>query len=133
MSATALRDERERDRQGSCSRMRRTPPDRAAAQTVKLGTFAPNIGNEGLSYDPLTGGFIFVKETQPQGIFQTLIDFAAGTASNGSPATENPIDLFNPALLGLSDLADVFALSNLPTITGPGVANLLVLSRSPAR
>ncbi|MBC7936819.1 MAG: SdiA-regulated domain-containing protein, partial [Rhizobacter sp.] len=33
---------------------------RAATQTVKLGTFAPNIGIEGLSYDPLTGGFICV-------------------------------------------------------------------------
>ena len=54
---------------------------RAGTQTVKLGTFAPNIGIEGLSYDPLTGGFIFVKETQPQGIFQTSIDFAAGTAT----------------------------------------------------
>ena len=31
---------------------------RADAQTVKLGTFVPNIGIEGISYDPLTGGFI---------------------------------------------------------------------------
>ena len=92
---------------------------RAGAQTVKLGTFAPNIGIEGLSYDPLTGGFIAVKETTPQGIFQTGIDFAAGTATNGSPTTENSIDLFDPALANLLDFADVFALSNLPSLSGP--------------
>lgn len=106
---------------------------RAATLTVKLGTFAPNIGNEGLTYDPLTGGFIFVKETQPQGIFQTGIDFNAGTATNGSPTTETSVNLFNPALLNLLDLADVFALSNLPTISGPGAGNLLVLSQESAR
>ena len=45
-----------------------------------------------------------VKETQPQGIFQTGIDFAAGTATNGSPTTVNSINLFDPALLGLLGL-----------------------------
>jgi uncharacterized protein YjiK len=106
---------------------------RANAQTVKLGTFVANIGNEGLSYDPLTGGFIVVKEAQPQGIFQTNVDFAAGTATNGSPTTENPANLFDPGLLGMSDLADVFALANLPAITGPGAQNLLVLSQESGR
>ncbi len=106
---------------------------RAAAQTVTLGTFAPNIGLEGLSYDPLTGGFIFVKEIQPQGIFQTGIDFAAGTATNGSPTTENSVNLFDPSLLNVLDLADVFALSNLPTISGPGAERLLVLSQASAK
>ena len=60
----------------------------ADAQTVKLGTSIGNIGNEGVSYDPQTTtdpndpGFIVVKEKQPEGIFQTNVDFAAGTASN---------------------------------------------------
>src|SRR5262249_45019071 len=63
---------------------------RAAAQTVKLGTTVGNVGLEGPSYDPATGGFIVVKETQPLGIFQTNIDFAAGTATVGSPTTDNP-------------------------------------------
>ena len=58
---------------------------RAAAQTVKLGTTIGNTGFEGLSYDPQTGGYIVVKEITPLGIFQTSVDFAAGTASNGSP------------------------------------------------
>jgi uncharacterized protein YjiK len=102
---------------------------RSAAQTVKLGTFADNIGIEGISYDPLTGGFIAVKETQPEGIFQTDIDFAMGTATNGSPTTLNSINLFDPALANLLDFADVFALSNLPSLSGADSSHLLVLSQ----
>lgn len=103
---------------------------RANAKTVKLGTFVQNIGLEGVTYDPLTGGYIFVKETQPEGIFQTGIDFNAGTATNGSATTENSINLFDPALAGLADFADVFALSNLPALNGqPNYGNLLVLSQ----
>ena len=81
---------------------------RADTQTVKLGTFVDNIGLEGISYDPLTGGFIVVKETQPEGIFQTGINFAAGTATNGSPTTENSTNLFPfvPPFANLLDLAD---------------------------
>ena len=103
---------------------------RSGAQTVKLGTTIGNIGIEGISYDPLTNGFIAVKETQPEGIFQTGIDFAAGTATNGSATTENSTNLFNPALAGLADFADVFALSNLPSLSGqPDFNNLLILSQ----
>jgi uncharacterized protein YjiK len=103
---------------------------RANAKTVKLGTFVQNIGIEGLSWDPATNGYICVKETLPQGIFQTGIDFDAGTATNGSPTTENSTNLFNPALANLADFADVFALSNLPSMTGqPDADNLLVLSQ----
>jgi uncharacterized protein YjiK len=98
-------------------------------QTVKLGTTIGNIGLEGLSYDPKTGGYIFVKESGPQGIFQTTIDFAAGTASNGSPITVNSTNLFNPALANLLDFADVFALSNLPSLLPAQADSLLVLSQ----
>jgi hypothetical protein len=58
---------------------------RADTRTVKLGTFVDNTGVEGLTYDPSSGRFIAVKETQPQGLFETGVDFAAGTATNGSP------------------------------------------------
>ena len=103
---------------------------RSDAQTVKLGTFVQNIGLEGVTYDPLSGGFILVKETQPEGIFQTDIDFAAGTATNGSPSTVNSVNLFDPALANLLDFADVFALSNLPSLNGHAdYNNLLVLSQ----
>ena len=103
---------------------------RANAKTVTLGTFVQNIGLEGVSYDPLTGGFILVKETQPQGIFQTNIDFNAGTATNGSATTINSTNLFDPALANLLDFADVYALSNIPSLSGQAMANnLLVLSQ----
>src|SRR5262249_4945028 len=102
---------------------------RSQTKTVKLGTFVDNIGLEGLSYDPKTGGFVVAKETQPEGIFQTGIDFAAGTATNGSPTTENSDNLFAPAKLGLADFADVFALSNLSTLGAPASDHLLVLSQ----
>lgn len=111
-----------------------TTLSRSGAKTVKLGTFVNNTGLEGFCYDPQTGGFICLKEISPLGIFQTGVDFDAGTATNGSPTTVNSIDLFNPALLGMSDFGDVFALSNLPSMTGqPQSGNLLVLSQEAAR
>jgi len=108
---------------------------RANAQTVQLGTFVPNVGIEGLSYDPQTSGFICVKETSPQGVFQTTVDFGAGTASNSSPTTEGATNnLFNPTLLGFTDLADVFALSMLPALTNlPDSSHLLLLSQEDAK
>jgi uncharacterized protein YjiK len=102
----------------------------ANAKTVKLGTFVQNIGIEGVSWDPMTSGYVCVKETLPEGIFQTGIDFDAGTATNGSPTTQNSTNLFNPSLAGLADFADVFALSNLPSLNAqPDSDNLLVLSQ----
>ena len=106
---------------------------RADTQTVKLGTTVGNIGLEGITSDPQTGGFIVAKESGPKGIFQTGIDFAAGTATNGSPTTVNSTDLFDPALTGVLDHTDVFALSNLTTLSGPQTGNLLVLSQESGR
>src|SRR5262249_4624343 len=107
---------------------------RGDTQTVKLGTTIGNIGLEGVTYDPLTtgatGGYVLVKEKDPEGIFQTNIDFAAGTATNGSPTTTNSTNLFNPALANLADFSDVFALSNLPYLsTQSDYSHLLVLSQ----
>ena len=111
-----------------------TTLSRSGAKTVRLGTFADNKGIEGMSFDPLTGGFICMKEIDPLGVFHTLIDFDAGTATNGSPSTVNSVNLFDPALMGMSDFADVFALSNLPSMAGqPQEGNLLVLSQEAAR
>ncbi|HKE59755.1 MAG TPA: SdiA-regulated domain-containing protein [Pyrinomonadaceae bacterium] len=99
-------------------------------QTVKLGTTIGNIGLEGISFDPLTSGFICVKEKDPQSIFQTGIDFVAGTATNGSATATSSTDLFNPALANLADFSDVFALSNLPSLSGQTDFNhLLVISQ----
>jgi uncharacterized protein YjiK len=101
----------------------------ADSQHVKLGTTVGNIGLEGITFDPLTGGFIAVKESGPSGIFQTTVDFAAGTASNGSATTVNSVNLFDPAKVGLLDFADVFALSNISGIGAADRGNLLFLSQ----
>jgi uncharacterized protein YjiK/phosphodiesterase/alkaline phosphatase D-like protein/arylsulfatase A-like enzyme len=121
----------ERDRQANLfTYTPGTTLTKSNVQTVKLGTTVGNIGIEGISWDPQTNGFIAVKETQPEGIFQTTINFAAGTASNGSPTTVNSTDLFDPAKAGLLDFADVYALSNLSSLSGrPDSSHLLILSQ----
>jgi hypothetical protein len=107
---------------------------RAQVQSVKLGTTIGNTGLEGIAFDPFSGGFVAVKELQPLGVFQTTLDFAAGTASNGSPTTENAANLFDPASLGVTDLADAFSLSSLPAaVSGADAGNLLLLSQESAR
>ncbi|HYF35254.1 MAG TPA: lamin tail domain-containing protein, partial [Prosthecobacter sp.] len=110
-----------------------TTLSRSGAKTVKIGTFVPNTGTEGLSWDPQTGGFICLKEIDLMGIFQTNVDFNAGTATNGSPTTVNSVNLFDPALTGMLDFADVFALSNIPALNGrPQAGNLILLSQESA-
>ncbi len=102
---------------------------RGDVRTVKLGTTIGNVGFEGVGNDPVSGGLLVVKEAEPMSIFQTGIDWDAGTATNGSPTATGSTDLFDPALLGLGDLSDVFALANLSTLTGPQTDDLLVLSQ----
>jgi uncharacterized protein YjiK len=92
---------------------------------------------EGITYDPQTSGFILAKETQPLGIFQTGIDFAAGTATNGSPTTDESANLFDPALAGVADFSDfseVFSMANLPAaVSGPDASHLLIMSQESGR
>ena len=95
-----------------------TTLSRSGTQTVKLGTFVDNIGTRRPLLRSADGRIHLRQRNSPQGIFQTGIDFPAGTATNGSPTTVNSIDLFDPALASLADFADVFALSNLPTLNG---------------
>ncbi len=103
---------------------------RDLTHTVKLGTTVGNIGLEGLTYDPLSGGYIFVKETGPLSIFQTDIDFVAGTATNGSPTTVNSTNLFDPALAGTTDFSDVYSLANIPLLNGqPDGSHLIIISQ----
>ena len=89
----------------------------ADSQHIKLGTTVGNIGIEGISYDPLTGGILAVKEKTPAGVFSTTLNFAAGTVSNGSATTVNSTNLFDPTLAGLLDFAEVFALSALGNVS----------------
>lgn len=108
--------------------------DPATAQTVKLGTTIGNIGFEGISFDPVTGGYIIVKEKTPLGIFQTGIDFTAGTASNGSATATESANLFDPALAGgVLDFGDVFALANVLPASAADREHLVVLSQESGR
>jgi uncharacterized protein YjiK len=103
---------------------------REDASTVSLGTNVGNVGLEGVTYDPESDSYIFVKEKSPEAIFETTIDFATGTASNGSATTVASVDLFDPDLLGVLDIADVYALSNLGDLAGTEEGtHLLVLSQ----
>ncbi len=105
---------------------------RAQTSTVKLATAVGNTGLEGITYDPVTGGYIFVNETSGSGaaqnIFQTQINFAAGTATNGGATTVNNTSLFPAANIGYGSLNDVFALSNVYGSSVTGNQNLLVLT-----
>ncbi|MDB5931912.1 MAG: hypothetical protein JWR60_3619 [Polaromonas sp.] len=110
-----------------------TTLDVSTVKTVKLGTTVGNIGIEGVTLDPLTGGYLAVKEKTPMGNFQTGINFAAGTASNGSATTENSANLFDPALAGVVDFGDISALSNRLASTAPDYSHLVVLSQESGR
>lgn len=109
----------------------------AAIADVTKVTLGPpgagNNGNEGIAFD---GGsnFVVVKQTSPQQLFSTSINFGALTSSNGNVSAE-PTGLFNTtAVFNATDLSDVFALSVLPTaLTGADAGNLLVLSASSNR
>jgi uncharacterized protein YjiK len=110
---------------------------RAQTSTIKLGTTVGNTGLEGLTYDPVTGGFILVNEASGSGaaqnIFQTQLNFAAGTASNGSATTVNNTSLFPAANIGYSTLNDVFALANVYGTGAGNAQNLLVLTQTGVR
>ena len=106
---------------------------RAAAQTIKLGTEIGNIGNEGVTNDPVSGGLILVKEQEPKGIFQTTPDWAAETASNGSATTAEPTNLFDPTKVPTLDFSGVFSLANLSNISTAEREHLLIISQESGR
>ncbi|MCW2540101.1 MAG: Alkaline phosphatase D-related protein [Frankiales bacterium] len=54
---------------------------------------------------------------------------SARNATNGSPTTAESTNLFDPSLIGTTDFSDVFALSNLPNLTGPDSSHLLIISQ----
>ncbi len=99
--------------------------------SVKLGTTIGNTGIEGVAADP-TGGLVLVKESAPLGIFRTEVDWAAGTATNGSPTTDNPTNLFDPALAGVTDLADVYATADALLVISQESGRIVNLTRAGA-
>lgn len=108
--------------------------DDAGVDTVKLGSTVGNVGLEGLSDDAsVADGLVVVKEMDPESIFTTVVDWAAGTATNGSDTVE-ATPLFPAADAGLGDFSDVFALDNLPSLAGqPDEDHLLMISQESGR
>ncbi|HSD37444.1 MAG TPA: SdiA-regulated domain-containing protein [Rhodocyclaceae bacterium] len=105
---------------------------RADVQSVKLGTTVANVGIEGITFDPKTGGYIAVRQSQPTNIFQAAINFAgtSATASDGTPilpTTDNPPVLFDASKAGLSAFNDVFSLSNIVPSSAPDYDNVIVI------
>jgi uncharacterized protein YjiK len=99
---------------------------RSMLQSAPLGSPIGNEGIEGVSFEPLTGFTFAVKEKNPTRVLRASIDYKAGTASF--------TDLFNPASLGVLDLADVAVLSTVPSLVGTSDQdNLLLLSQASAR
>jgi len=93
---------------------------RSSLPGVSLGPTISNIGLEGLSFDPLTGKFIVVKEKTPQAVYEATIDWGV---PSGSVA-----DLFLPSL-GVLDLSDVQVLTTVPSLIGSADQdNLLIYS-----
>lgn len=101
---------------------------RADVKTIKLGVDAGNDGIEGVAYDPSTNGYVLVKDKAPVGIFETTLNFALATASNGAPGAVNSVNLFDPALAGVISLNDVSALSSVLPSAAPDYSHLIVVS-----
>jgi uncharacterized protein YjiK len=104
-------------------------------QKVTVGTVTDNIGIEGVAYDPSTTnangtGFVIIKQEGPLGVIQTNIDFAKGTATNGSAAAFGT-NLFDPAKLGFTAVADIYALTNVAALNGTAdSSHLVILSKN---
>ena len=89
--------------------------------SYSLGPRVGNVGIEGVSFDPSSGGYLAVKQQDPAKVYEVTISF-------GKPTTGKQVELFDPALLGLKSLSDVQVLS-MPWFTGRGFErNLLILS-----
>ncbi|MBL8267867.1 SdiA-regulated domain-containing protein [Steroidobacter sp.] len=101
---------------------------RASLASASLGATVGNVGLEGISYDPVTGQYIVVKEKTPQQVNSATINF--GTGGTGTAAVTS---LFDPTGLGLLDLSDVQVLSTVLDPSSPDASNLLIYSQESAR
>jgi uncharacterized protein YjiK len=99
--------------------------DRGSVPSVSLGDNIGNVGLEGLSFDPLNGTYVIVKEKTPSAVYEAKFDFDAGEVSFG--------DLFDPVGLGVSDLSDVQTLTTVASLIGTeDQDNLLIYSQESA-
>lgn len=99
---------------------------RSSLQSVSLGATIGNDGIEGVCFEPRTGIYFAVKEKAPSRVMSAAANFPAGTAT--------PADVFPPASLGVTDLADIAVLSTVPSlISTADQDNLLIISQESAR
>jgi uncharacterized protein YjiK len=105
-----------------------TTVDFTAGLQADLGPTVGNVGVEGVSYDPRTGQFIYVKEKTPQAVNLAEISFGPpGTLASVSSLFDPESGLSN---LGVSDLSDVQVLATVPTLLGTADEdNLLIFSQ----
>jgi uncharacterized protein YjiK len=102
-----------------------TAPDTAYHYNVSGGVNWGNTGLEGISYDPITGGFFAIKESGPERVMFISWDF------NTPNSTGTTTDLFDPAGLGLETLSDITTLSTVAAFDDKDFrSNLLILSQS---
>ena len=88
-------------------------------------TSVGNVGTEGISYDPLTGGYFTVKQDNPAELRFSQLTFAVGFGS----ATTSTLFSGAAGVFGLNSLSDVQTLSGVDTLAGQSAAsNLLILS-----
>jgi uncharacterized protein YjiK len=105
---------------------------RAAVKTVVIGKDNANIGIEGVTDDPLNPNhMIAIKESGPERIYSTEIDWAAQTATNFEAEGTGPGEgeLFPAADAGTLDFSDVYALADVAGIAAAEESNLLVISQ----
>ena len=55
--------------------------DRSSLATVSLGPTVGNIGIEGISFDPLTGEYVAVKEKTPQAVLDVNLEWSVPSGS----------------------------------------------------
>jgi len=104
---------------------------RNATPAVSVGPTVGNVGLEGLSYDPLSGRFIIVKEKTPQAVYDAALDFTTGIAT----VTElvPPANQF-ARLFDTLDLSDVQTLTTVMSLRGTADQdNLLIYSQETPR
>jgi uncharacterized protein YjiK len=105
---------------------------RSASKTVVIGKDNDNIGIEGVTNDPLNPGhMIAIKESGPERIYSTGINWETETATNFEAEGTGPGEgeLFPAADAGTLDFSDVYALANVPGISAAEESNLLVISQ----
>jgi len=104
---------------------------RNALPSVSVGPTVSNVGIEGVSYDPLTGRFLMVKEKTPQAVYDVTLNFAANTATVAELVP--PENMF-AQLFGTLDLSEVQVLTTVPSLRGTtDQDNLLIYSQESAR